>query len=82
MSTIQTSGGVGVRETVTTLLDAFGLVLVAVGAGAVVAGAMLTLGRMPGFWLVAAGGGAITAGCVVVTGSAIADRRATRDDLS
>lgn len=64
------------RDTVTTLLDAAGLLLAAAGAGAMASAGFLALWRLPATTVAAAGLGALVAGVVVVAGSAFADRRA------
>jgi membrane protein implicated in regulation of membrane protease activity len=64
------------RETMTTLLDALGLVLVAVGAGLMAMGAFMALASEPGTKLaVATGIGVAVSGAVTVTGSAFAQRQ-------
>lgn len=62
------------RERITDLLDAAGIVLVAAGVGLHAYGWILTATESRGMTAVAAGAGLILAGLTLIGGSALADR--------
>lgn len=65
------------REVTTTLLDALGLILSAVGIGTIAYGAIVVWNFGPqGFWKIALGGGFCVTGLTLLFGTLLADKLA------